>query len=276
MQASQTKQRTTPDDLPRRLHGLLASPLTLLGFLRSPGAPRAAPRDGLRCPLARFLRAATGSDLEVGTERVYLRAPAGHLPVAPLPLWAQRFVEQVDARTGDSPLPPLRAARLLLDVLAEEIQAASGPTTRNTGEKMDKDNRPRTLGLEVDLHVGASGAPVPYVLGRADAAAERTLAEEHGGFTFKSGEVRAASGHVFHALIELDASSSYENWGVGLAVVEDGRLRIVWQLAPGFDEWLERERRDSGLALFPYRYRYYDRSDAERDHHTGPDGWSVP
>ena len=90
-----------------RIFLLLEDPSHFARYLsRLPRDSRAGvPHDGRRCPLARFLATlATGDgilpqSLEVGSERVFLLAedsPAKALPVAPLPYWAQLFVERVD------------------------------------------------------------------------------------------------------------------------------------------------------------------------------------
>ena len=99
------------------------------------------------------------------------------------------------------------------------------------------------------------------------------------GFTIKSGEVVFASGHHFHALIQLDTDSSYENWGIAVAVLEGDQVKLLWQDDEDFEERLGSVVKTLDpdgplLEIFPYRYHYYDHSDADRDHHVGDDGWS--
>lgn len=96
------------------------------------------------------------------------------------------------------------------------------------------------------------------------------MADEQEGFTVKSGELLTASDHHFYVLMELDASSSYENFGCSVAVLQGEDFRILWQGDDDFEAWIaEAKAEDPGFEFFPYRYRYFDTSDAERDHHTG-------
>lgn len=145
---------------------------------------------------------------------------------------------------------------------------------------MRKDQRQGLKGARIELAYGEgpNAEPALYTLGEADPVAEAMIADEQEGFAIKSGELATASGHRFYALMELDASSSYENWGCGVAVGsfagED--FRLLWQGDDDFDAWIaEAKNQDPAFEFFPYRYRYFDRSDSERDHHVGDDGWSV-
>lgn len=143
---------------------------------------------------------------------------------------------------------------------------------------MRKDQREGLKGARIELAYGEGpeAEPALYTLGEADAVAERMIADEQEGFTVKSGELLTASGHHFYALIELDASSSYENWGCGVAVGPAENFRLLWQGEDDFEAWIAKTKgEDPDFEFFPYRYRYFDRTDAERDHHVGHDGWSL-
>lgn len=143
---------------------------------------------------------------------------------------------------------------------------------------MRKDQREDLKGARIELVYGEGpdAEPALYTLGEADPVAERMIAGEQEGFTVKSGELLTASGHHFYALMELDASSSYENYGCGVAVGRGSDFRVLWQGDEDFEAWIEEAKAGNpGFEFFPYRYRYFDRSDAERDHHVGDDGWSI-
>ena len=145
---------------------------------------------------------------------------------------------------------------------------------------MRKDRREGLKGARIELAYGEGpdAEPALYTLGEVDAVAERMIANEQEGFTVKSGELLTASGQHFYALMELDASSSYENFGCGVAVGDptSRTFRLLWQGDDDFEAWVqEAKAEDPGFEFFPYRYRYFDRSDAERDHHVGEDGWSI-
>ena len=87
------------------------------------------------------------------------------------------------------------------------------------------------------------------------------------GLTTKSGEVVFHSGHRFHALINLDASSSCENYGVEVAVIVGDDLRILNQGENEYEAWVkEATTWEPPLDPHSYEYRYYDQSD---------DGWSL-
>ena len=118
--------------LPERLFLLLEDPIHFARYLGRlhPEARAGVPNDGFRCPLARFLTSMSGSgpSLEVGAERVFFGGggSSGILAVAPLPYWAQLFVELVDepAGPGDSGEMPMVSEitevlddALLLDLL---------------------------------------------------------------------------------------------------------------------------------------------------------------
>ena len=141
------------------------------------------------------------------------------------------------------------------------------------------DHRPVTNGADVLLMIGdeaGSSMVLIYTLGRAYPDVEQGLSSLHYGFTTKSGEVIFHSGHRFHALVNLDASSSYENHGVGIAVVSGEKIMILNQGENDYEAWIrEAATWDPPPDPYPYRYRYYDQSDAERDHHVGDDGWSL-
>ena len=143
---------------------------------------------------------------------------------------------------------------------------------------MRKDQREGLKGARIELAYGEGpdAEPALYTLGEADAVAERMIADEQEGFTLKSGELLTASGHHFYALMELDASSSYENWGCGVAIGPAENFRLLWQGEDDFEAWIAKTKgEDPDFEFFPYRYRYFDRTDAERDHHVGDDGWSL-
>lgn len=149
-------------------------------------------------------------------------------------------------------------------------------------ESNPKDHRPFSTGQKIELILENSNRKditTYYTLGQADATAECVLAQKWQGFTIKSGEVVLASGHWFHALMQLDTDSSYENWGIAVAALEGGQVRLLWQDDDEFEDRLAaivRVQHPPGapLQVYPYRYHYYDHSDAERDHHVGDDGWS--
>ncbi len=151
---------------------------------------------------------------------------------------------------------------------------------------MHKDQQTPLRRLKADVIVEDDGPAYPYTLGLADAEVEAKMARENEGFVLKSGELLTASGHRFYALMALDATSSYENHGCTVAVPNDAaelegedpadRFRLYEQGEPDFYSWIARAKAsDPGFEFFPYRYRYFDVSDAERDHHAGDDGWSV-
>lgn len=92
----------------------------------------------------------------------------------------------------------------------------------------------------------------------------------------KSGEIVSASGHRFWALLELDSLSSYEHGGTGIASVIDGVFRFAWhEDSEDYEQWLaDIKRANPDFQFIPYRYRYFDESVGDRDHHVGADGWS--
>ena len=143
---------------------------------------------------------------------------------------------------------------------------------------MREDQREGLKGARIELVYGEGPdtESALYTLGEADAVVEKMIADEQEGFTVKSGELLAASGHHFYVLMELDASSSYENFGCGVAVGPAEEFRLLWQGDENFEAWIEEAKaEDTDFEFFPYRYRYFDQTDAERDHHVGDDGWSI-
>lgn len=115
--------------LPERLFLLLENPIHFARYLDGshPGARAGVPRDGLCCPLARFLVSETGTDplsLEVGSERVFFGegSPTGMLPVAPLPCWAQLFVEVIDATAGPEDSRELTTISEMKAILDEVVE----------------------------------------------------------------------------------------------------------------------------------------------------------
>lgn len=143
---------------------------------------------------------------------------------------------------------------------------------------MRKEQREGLKGAKIELAYGEGpdAEPALYTLGEADAVAERMIADEQEGFTVKSGELLTASGHHFYALMELDASSSYENWGCGVAIGPAENFRLLWQGDDDFEASIQDVKsEDPSFEFFPYQYRYFDQSDAQRDHHVGDDGWSI-
>ncbi|QIN85456.1 hypothetical protein GBA63_22405 (plasmid) [Rubrobacter tropicus] len=143
---------------------------------------------------------------------------------------------------------------------------------------MRKDQREGLKGARIELAYGEgrNAEPALYTLGDTDAVAERMIADEQESFTVKSGELLTASGHHFYALMELDASFSYENWGCGVAIGPAENFRLLWQGEDDFEAWIAKTKgEDPDFEFFPYRCCYFDRTDAERDHHVGDDGWSL-
>lgn len=117
---------------------------------------------------------------------------------------------------------------------------------------------------------------VRYVAGKHVPEAE--LASAHEGFRTIMGEVQTASGHRFHALLDLCVPDSHEHYGTSLLVPVSADRWVWLEQDEGLGAWVERINRDvqpeQPVALYPYRYRYLDEDLRGEDHHVGEDGWS--
>lgn len=115
---------------------------------------------------------------------------------------------------------------------------------------------------------------VVFTAGSHEPEIERNT--EHEGFRDVMGEVEAASGHRFHAIIRLCVPDSREHYGSTLFALDgEGGWGLYEQSTPEFDAWVEKmESMCPDFEMFPYRYRYLDEDLRERDHHVGADGWS--
>lgn len=108
--------------------------------------------------------------------------------------------------------------------------------------------------------------------------------EEHllwDGFAMLMGEVITASGHKFHAVIEICVEDSGEHYGSSLIVLYPEDNLVAYGTFPQDDPDLktyvaELKKRLPDFELFPYRYRYLDETWRHTDHHVDPvTGWSV-
>lgn len=79
--------------------------------------------------------------------------------------------------------------------------------------------------------------------------------------------VKFADGTLAYGVIELDESSSGENHGVGIFMLDGD---FLFQGETGFLKKLHKTKKE----VFPYKYRY-DTPVECSDHHVGDDGWSF-
>lgn len=131
------------------------------------------------------------------------------------------------------------------------------------------DMRDRTKGLKVPLDFGGRkrctfqmGKPKSY--------------EADEGIFMLSGEIVTASGHRFHALLEISALDSGEHSGTGVAYTSpEGEPQLAFQGEPGFKELVATiQAEDPSFRMFPYAYHYYMPL-MTHDHHVDDQtGWS--
>ncbi len=91
--------------------------------------------------------------------------------------------------------------------------------------------------------------------------------ETEPGFVTVNGEVRAANGDLFWALLEIDESGGGEHCGTGIFTLDGG---IAWQENGGFLEAIGREKDE----FFPYKYKQSVLSLCH-NHHIDENGWSL-
>lgn len=130
------------------------------------------------------------------------------------------------------------------------------------------DMREKTLGIKVPLQFGGR-KQCTFQMGKPKAY------ETYEGQFMVTGEIVTASGHRFHALLEISALDSGEHFGTGV-VWEDkqGRKGLAFQGDSDFKAFIaDMQAQDPDFRAFPYSYRYY--SAVGHDHHIDPDtGWS--
>ena len=123
------------------------------------------------------------------------------------------------------------------------------------------DHRETTKGLPVRINFGGT-----HYTNKAGAPGFMDLND---GMLALSGEIKTADGDFFHAILEIDSTSSGEHWGT-IIVLPDGAL--VAQDDGDFLELLGKTKEQ----VFPYSYRYFPLPGLYlEDHHVDPaTGWS--
>lgn len=114
------------------------------------------------------------------------------------------------------------------------------------------DMRERTQGARSPLSFGG-GKRCTFQMG-----VPKSYAVDEGFFMI-TGEIVTASGHRFHALLEISALDSGEHFGTGVAYVDaHGQQQLAFQGEDDFKSFVATmQAMDPAFKAFPYAYRYY-------------------
>lgn len=130
------------------------------------------------------------------------------------------------------------------------------------------DMRDRTKGVKTSLSFGGRKR-CTFQMGKPKAY------ETYEGQFMVTGEIVTASGHRFHALLEISALDSGEHFGTGVVYVDtNGKSQLAFQGDEEFKAFIAMmQAQDPGFRVFPYAYRYY--TVVGRDIHIDEStGWS--
>jgi len=145
--------------------------------------------------------------------------------------------------------------------------------THNQKENTDYAKECRMI---AELDYGECGGVVEVERGKEFEILREEAADRYGVvnsmWSTRSGFLRLPSGQEIEAVLELCDTDSGEHWGTAVwtpdgLVWQDNAERFVAEVCQQIG--LESDKRH----VFPYSYKYH--GELVRDHHVGPDGWSV-